>query len=55
MQETKKGTIIKGTGKAIVSGKVRSLRTRPFLRKKKAADAKKALSKVDLSTLMEKR
>lgn len=53
MPAVKKETIVKGYGKAIVSDKVRSYANDPtFL--KRAAEAKEALSKIDLSILRQK-
>ncbi len=46
-------TIIKGHGKAIISNEVRDYSKDPFFIKK-AAEAKEALSKIDLPTLKKK-
>ena len=53
MFEPKKEAIQKGPGRAIVSDKVRSHANDPFFVKKNA-EAKEALSKIDLSTLKKK-
>lgn len=53
MFEPKKQTIQKGPGPVIVSDKVRSHANDPFFVKKNA-EAKEALSKIDLSVLKKK-
>ncbi len=49
----RKETIVNGRGKAIVSNEVRDYSKDPFFIKK-AAEAKEALSKMDLSILKKK-
>ncbi len=53
MPEPKKETIKHGPGRAIVSDKVKSHANDPFFVKKNA-EAKEALSKIDLSVLKKK-
>ncbi len=53
MSVIEKETVIKGPGRAIVSDKVRSHANDPFFVKKNA-EAKEALSKIDLSGLKKK-
>jgi hypothetical protein len=53
MSVIEKETVIKGPGRALISDKVRSHANDPFFVKKNA-EAKEALSKIDLSGLKKK-
>ena len=52
-ESKKKESIIRGRGKAIISNEVRDYSKDPFFIKK-AAEAKEALSKIDMSILKKK-